>query len=60
MPFLNQSNIGWNNLGVGTDNGAMITMAAAMRLQNGQQNANTDYAFDVKSRWPFDMLQNMT
>jgi N6-L-threonylcarbamoyladenine synthase len=35
-----------------TDNGAMIAMAAAMRLQAGQQQANRDYAFDVKPRWP--------
>jgi N6-L-threonylcarbamoyladenine synthase len=40
-----------------TDNGAMIAMAAAMRLQSGQQTANTDYAFDVKPRWPLDALQ---
>lgn len=39
-----------------TDNGAMIAYAAAMRLQNGQQSANTDYAFDVKPRWPLDTL----
>ena len=39
-----------------TDNGAMITMAAAMRLQAGQQQANTDYAFDVKPRWPLDAI----
>ena len=35
-----------------TDNGAMIAMAAAMRLQAGQQQPNRDYAFDVKPRWP--------
>ena len=39
-----------------TDNGAMIAMAAAMRLQAGQQQANTDYAFDVKPRWPLDTI----
>jgi N6-L-threonylcarbamoyladenine synthase len=39
-----------------TDNGAMIAMAAAMRLQAGQQTANRDYAFDVKPRWPLDAL----
>ena len=39
-----------------TDNGAMIAMAAAMRLQSGLQQANRDYAFDVKPRWPLDML----
>ncbi|MDH4447297.1 MAG: tRNA (adenosine(37)-N6)-threonylcarbamoyltransferase complex transferase subunit TsaD [Acidovorax sp.] len=39
-----------------TDNGAMIAMAAAMRLQAGQQQASTDYAFDVKPRWPLDAI----
>jgi N6-L-threonylcarbamoyladenine synthase len=39
-----------------TDNGAMIAMAAAMRLQSGQQQANTAYAFDVKPRWPLDAI----
>jgi N6-L-threonylcarbamoyladenine synthase len=37
-----------------TDNGAMIAMAAAMRLQSGVQTASTTYAFDVKPRWPLD------
>ena len=35
-----------------TDNGAMIAMAAAMRLQAQMQTANRAYAFDVKPRWP--------
>ena len=39
-----------------TDNGAMIALAAAMRLQSGQQKASTVYAFDVKPRWPLDQL----
>ncbi len=39
-----------------TDNGAMIAMAAAMRLQSGQQSASKVYAFDVKPRWPLDAL----
>jgi N6-L-threonylcarbamoyladenine synthase len=42
-----------------TDNGAMIAMAAAMRLQSGQQEASTTYAFDVKPRWPLDSLRAM-
>lgn len=40
-----------------TDNGAMIAMAAAMRLQAGREQANKEYAFDVKPRWPLDALQ---
>jgi len=39
-----------------TDNGAMIAYAAAMRLQSGLQSANTDYAFDVKPRWPLESI----
>lgn len=39
-----------------TDNGAMIAMAAAMRLQNGLEHASKTYAFDVKPRWSFDSL----
>ena len=35
-----------------TDNGAMIAMAAAMRVQAGQQAPQFDYSFDVKPRWP--------
>jgi N6-L-threonylcarbamoyladenine synthase len=37
-----------------TDNGAMIALAAAMRIQSGQSQARTEYAFDVKPRWPLD------
>lgn len=40
-----------------TDNGAMIAMAAAMRLQSGQQAASEVYAFDVKPRWPLDAME---
>jgi N6-L-threonylcarbamoyladenine synthase len=39
-----------------TDNGAMIAMAAAMRLWAGQQEASMVYAFDVKPRWPLNSL----
>lgn len=35
-----------------TDNGAMIAMAAAMRLQTGVQTAEPHYGFDVRPRWP--------
>jgi len=40
-----------------TDNGAMIAMAAAMRLQAGMQQPTDVYAFDVKPRWPLYSLQ---
>jgi N6-L-threonylcarbamoyladenine synthase len=39
-----------------TDNGAMIAMAAAMRMQAGVQQADRRYAFDVKPRWPLDAI----
>lgn len=39
-----------------TDNGAMIALAAAMRLQAGQALLRNDYAFDVKPRWPLDAI----
>lgn len=39
-----------------TDNGAMIALAAAMRLQAGCAQAQRDYAFDVKPRWPLDQI----
>jgi len=39
-----------------TDNGAMIALAAAMRLQSGCAQAQMRYAFDVKPRWPLDQL----
>ncbi len=35
-----------------TDNGAMIAMAAAMRLSAGVETPQADYAFDVLPRWP--------
>jgi len=35
-----------------TDNGAMIALAAALRLQQDPARARPDYAFDVKPRWP--------
>jgi N6-L-threonylcarbamoyladenine synthase len=35
-----------------TDNGAMIALAAALRLQSGAQAASPDYAFTVRPRWP--------
>ena len=35
-----------------TDNGAMIALAAALRLQHGLAVLQTDGAFDVRPRWP--------
>jgi N6-L-threonylcarbamoyladenine synthase len=39
-------------LGLCTDNGAMIALAAAMRWQRGLAPMRRDYGFDVKPRWP--------
>jgi N6-L-threonylcarbamoyladenine synthase len=39
-----------------TDNGAMIAMAAALRLQRGRAAVQRDYAFDVKPRWDLAAL----
>jgi N6-L-threonylcarbamoyladenine synthase len=39
-----------------TDNGAMIAMAAAMRLAANVEAASRTYAFDVKPRWPLAEL----
>ena len=39
-----------------TDNGAMIALAAAMRLQAGTSVPANDYAFDVRPRWPLDQI----
>ena len=35
-----------------TDNGAMIALAGALRLQGDPGLAQANYAFDVKPRWP--------
>ena len=43
-----------------TDNGAMIALAAGMRLQAGLVNVQTlqgGYTFDVKPRWNLAELQ---
>jgi len=35
-----------------TDNGAMIALAAGMRLERGALLAQPDYGFEVRPRWP--------
>jgi N6-L-threonylcarbamoyladenine synthase len=39
-----------------TDNGAMIALAAGMRLQAGLEARSTAYSFDVRPRWPLGLL----
>ena len=46
-----QCRVHYPELALCTDNGAMIALAAAMRLQRGIASANRDYAFDVRPRW---------
>ena len=43
-----------------TDNGAMIAMAAAMRVQSGQQQPQFNYGFDVKPRWPLSHIDALS
>jgi N6-L-threonylcarbamoyladenine synthase len=51
---------GWRvhypELALCTDNGAMIALAAAMRMQAGAGRASMDHAFDVRPRWPLDQI----
>ncbi len=39
-----------------TDNGAMIALAAALRLQHGKAVLQHSGAFDVRPRWPLDQI----
>ena len=39
-----------------TDNGAMIALAGALRLQGDPGLAQANYAFDVKPRWPLTQI----
>ena len=43
-----------------TDNGAMIALAAAMRLQRGLAHLQSDHAFRVLPRWPLAEVVNAT
>ncbi len=47
-----QARVHFPELALCTDNGAMIALAAAMRLQRGLVAARSSYAFDVLPRWP--------
>ena len=41
-----------------TDNGAMIALAAALRLQHGLAELRDDGAFDIRPRWPLDEIDS--
>jgi len=47
-----QIRVHYPELSLCTDNGAMIALAAAMRLQRGIAAASTSYMFNVMPRWP--------
>jgi N6-L-threonylcarbamoyladenine synthase len=47
-----QIRVHYPELALCTDNGAMIALAAAMRLQRGIVDATADYGFNVLPRWP--------
>ena len=47
-----QIRVHYPELALCTDNGAMIALAAAMRLQRGNATVQTDHAFSVAPRWP--------
>ena len=48
---MRETRVHYPELALCTDNGAMIALAAAMRLQRGTAAAQTDHAFDVLPRW---------
>jgi N6-L-threonylcarbamoyladenine synthase len=47
-----QARVHYPELALCTDNGAMIALAAAMRLQRARGEARSDYRFNVLPRWP--------
>lgn len=38
-----------------TDNGAMIALAAGMRIQAGVETPSYDYSFAIRPRWPLEL-----
>jgi N6-L-threonylcarbamoyladenine synthase len=51
-----QVRVHYPELALCTDNGAMIALAAAMRLQRGNATPGIDHAFSVLPRWPLATL----
>ena len=49
-----RSRVHYPPLALCTDNGAMIALAAALRLQAGVEQPTPAGAFDVRPRWPLD------
>ena len=51
-----QARVHFPELALCTDNGAMIALAAAMRLQRGIAALSTNAGFDVLPRWPLSVV----
>lgn len=51
-----RARVSYPPLALCTDNGAMIALAAALRLQHGLADLRDDGAFDVRPRWPLAEL----
>jgi len=51
-----QTRVHFPELALCTDNGAMIALAAAMRLQRGIAALSTNAGFDVLPRWPLSVV----
>jgi N6-L-threonylcarbamoyladenine synthase len=47
-----QAGVHYPPLALCTDNGAMIALAAALRVQAGMERPQRPQAFDVLPRWP--------
>ncbi len=52
-----QARVHFPELALCTDNGAMIALAAAMRLQRGIAAPSTNGGFDVLPRWPLSVVE---
>ena len=52
-----QARVHYPELALCTDNGAMIALAAAMRLQRGDAALQPTYGFDVRPRWPLATVE---
>jgi N6-L-threonylcarbamoyladenine synthase len=51
-----RARVHYPQLSLCTDNGAMIALAAAMRLQHGVEPLRHATAFDVRPRWPLEEI----
>jgi N6-L-threonylcarbamoyladenine synthase len=51
-----RARVHYPELALCTDNGAMIALAAAMRLQRGLATPQRHHAFEVRPRWPLATL----